>query len=204
MRLAWLVYGGPYPGKAIRQSGMHIVRTVAEGDVQGALALARSHLALVHAEQAQADLAAALLEQWAFGPPAGEPMEPVAIGQAARLLDVTIDVLRNWERNGLIDVPRDPGNGYRRFGAPEISRLRVIRMLSHSGYSIAAILRMLLQLDRGESTDLRHALDTPRPDEDVYTTADRWLTTLAEQARRAQAMLALVTAIVEGEEAGER
>ena len=36
-------------------------------------------------------------------------------------------------------------------------------MLSCADYSLSAILRMLTQLDRGEKTDLRRALDTPRP-----------------------------------------
>lgn len=39
------------------------------------------------------------------------------IGNVARLLDTTIDRLRNWERNGLLAVPHDPKNGYRLYGA---------------------------------------------------------------------------------------
>jgi len=112
-------------------------------------------------------------------------------------LGVTIDILRNWDRNGLIDVPRDPSNGYRRYGAQEISRLRVIRMLSRAGYSLSAILRMLIQLDRGEKTDLRRALDTPRPDEDVYMASDRWISTLTDQEQRAHTIIALVEEIIQ-------
>ena len=41
----------------------------------------------------------------------------LSIGQTAELLDVSIDMLRNWERNGLIsDIPRDPRNNYRLYG----------------------------------------------------------------------------------------
>ena len=39
---------------------------------------------------------------------------------------------------------------------------------------------MLVQLDRGDKTDLRHALDTPRPDEDIYMASDRWISTLTD------------------------
>ena len=108
---------------------------------------------------------------------------------------ITIDILRNWDRNGLIDIPRDPSNGYRRYGAREISRLRVIRMLSRAGYSLSAILRMLIQLDRGETRDLRHALDAPRPDEDAYTASDRWISTLTDHEQRAHTIIALVEEI---------
>ena len=226
LRLARLVYSGPYPGKAIFQSGARILHATVSGDLSGALALAPRHLVLVQAERAQADIAADLLERWAFGTgaraegesaetqfpqapvavgasqPADDTIQPLQIGQVAHLLGVSIDVLRNWDRNGLIAVPRDPANGYRRYGEQEISRLRVVRMLSRAGYSLSAILRMLLQLDEGETTDLRRALDTPRPDEDVYLASDRWLSTLADQEQRAQAIIALVEEITQKQPAG--
>jgi hypothetical protein len=69
-------------------------------------------------------------------------------------------------------------------------------MLSRSGYSLSAILRMLLQLDRGQTTDLRGALDTPRPDENAYLASDRWLSTLAEHEQRAQMIIALLEEMI--------
>jgi DNA-binding transcriptional MerR regulator len=203
MRLARQVYCNYSPGHTLFQSGVRIIQANAGGDLQGALELAHRHLALVQSERAQADLAAALLERWASSvpdfseAPSEDSIQPLSIGQVAHLLGVSIDVLRNWDRSGLIDVPRDPSNGYRRYRTQEISRLRVIRMLSRSGYSISAILRMLLQLDQGEKTDLRRALDTPRPDEDVYTASDRWISTLTDQERRARAIIALVEEIIQ-------
>lgn len=55
---------------------------------------------------------------------------------------------------------------------------------------------MLIQLDRGESTDLRRALDTPRPDEDVYMASDQWLTTLTEHEKRARQIIALLEEMI--------
>jgi DNA-binding transcriptional MerR regulator len=133
----------------------------------------------------QAEAAAGFLERWAQGIAADTTANPLQISEVARLLEVTPDMLRNWERNGLLKVPRNKKNGYRLYGAAEISRLRVIRMLSRAGYSIMAILRMLLHLDQGGTGDLRQVLDTPRPDEDIFSAADRWLSTLAEQEDRA-------------------
>jgi DNA-binding transcriptional MerR regulator len=104
-------------------------------------------------------------------------------------------MLRNWERNGLIKVPRERGNRYRLYGPIELGRLRVLRLLYRAGYSSMAILRMVHQLDRGQRTNLRQALDTPPPDEDILTTADRWLSTLAEQEHRAHDMIAQLAAM---------
>jgi DNA-binding transcriptional MerR regulator len=77
-------------------------------------------------------------------------------------------MLRNWERNGLLTVPRDPDNGYRRYGPAEIGRLRVIRTLRHARYSPMAILRMLRQLDADRDANLRQALDTPDPEKTTW------------------------------------
>lgn len=201
LRLAHQVYSFPYPGAALHQARVRILRAAVGGDLSGAQTLALRYLAEVQAERAQADLAADLLERWAFGSPGGTNegtgiSQALRIGQVAHLLGVSIDIVRSWDRNGLIDVPRDPTNGYRRYHTREISRLRVIRMLSRAGYSTSAVLRMLIQLDRGETTDLRRALDTPRPDEDVYVASDRWLSTLADQEQRAHTIIDLVEAIV--------
>ena len=210
LRLACQVYIGQYPGRALHLSGVDIVQAAVGGDLAGARERARRHLTLVRAERAQADIAADLLERWAFGLPtdteAGDnaTIQPLRIGQVARLLGVTIDIVRNWDRNGLIDIPRDPANGYRRYRTQELSRLRVIRMLSRAGYSTSAILRMLLQLDRGETTDLRRALDTPRPDEDVYLASDRWLSTLTAQEQRAHTILALLEEFIHKQTSGNR
>jgi DNA-binding transcriptional MerR regulator len=196
MRLARLALHSVWPGRNIRRSAYTLVKQAAAGDLGGALERAYQHLALVQAERAQAEAAAELLERWAQGRAADATAKPLQIKEAARLLGVTADVLRNWERNGLIRVPRHPRNRYRLYGAEEISRLRVIRMLSRAGYSTMAILRMLLRFDRGEREDLRQALDTPRPDEDVYSAADRWLSTLAEQEQRAAQMIALLEEMI--------
>jgi DNA-binding transcriptional MerR regulator len=147
------------------------------------------YLTLVQAERARAEAAVMLLERWADGVITDATQERLWIGEAAERLDVTTDTLRSWERNGLIDIPRDPANGYRLYGAEQIGRLRVIRMLRRAGYSTMAILRMLLQLDRGRAGDLRAALDTPREGEDVYVAADRWLTTLSSLEQRAHEMI---------------
>jgi DNA-binding transcriptional MerR regulator len=185
-----------YAGKALRLSAGQILPSAVADDWGGALERAYAHLALVQSERVQAETAAMLLERWATGTAADATERPMPIGQVARLLGVSIDVLRNWERNGLITIPRNADNRYRYYGSAEISRLRVIRMLSRAGYSQMAILRMLLQLDRGVTTDLRHSLDTPAPDEDVYTASDRWLSTLADQEQVALRLIALIEEVI--------
>ena len=190
MQLARLALSGPFPGRIIRRSAAALIRRSASGDLGGALEQAYQHLATVQSELAHAETAAALLQRWAGGAAADATQASLRIGQVAALLQVTTDTLRNWERNGLIQVPRQAQNRYRVYHCQEIGRLRVIRMLRSAGYSTMAILRMLLHLQAGQPIDLRQVLDTPRPDEDVYSAADRWLSTLSEQEARSLQIIA--------------
>ena len=196
MRLAWMMFSGPFPGRAIRRSGRELVKHAATGDLGGSLEMAYSHLALVRSERAQAEAAADLLSRWTQGTATDATIGPLRIGDAAKLLNVTADMLRNWENNGLIDVPR-ASNGYRQYGAPEIGRLRVIRMLVRAGYSLMSILRMLLALDAGDVEDVRQVLDTPRDDEDIYTAADQWLSTLSRQEEKAETVIGQLEEMIE-------
>lgn len=196
LRLARMALHGEWPGRPIRRSALNLVKTGATGDLQAALVVARNHLALVHAERAQAEAAADVLQRWALSQAPPATGRTVPISRVAERLDVTTDMLRDWERNGLIEVPRNPTNRYRAYGAQEIGRLRVIRLLRQAGYSTMAILRMVIQLDQDQEVDLRRALDTPRPDEDALSAADRWLSALAGQEQRALDLIAQVQRMI--------
>jgi DNA-binding transcriptional MerR regulator len=192
MKLARLAMADPWPGRAIRHSSILIVKTSAKGQICLALEIARKHLEFVHCEQADSNMAAMVVEAWAQGHSFNENVAvPLAIGQVAVLINVTIDMLRNWERDGLICVPRRK-NGYRYYNNLEISRLRIIRMLRHAGYSTMAILRMLHRLDGGEAIDIRHVLDTPLPEDDLGHATDHWLSTLNEAEKRARLILEIL------------
>ena len=49
---------------------------------------------------------------------------------------------------------------------------------------------------------LRHALDTPRPDEDVYLASDRWISTLTDQGQRAHTIIALIEEMIQKQTIG--
>lgn len=196
LRLARMIYAAEYPGRDLRASGNAIIQRAVADDWQGALEKAHEHLTSVKAELKHADTAANLLEHWAQNMAADFDEEPLAIREVSKLLGVSLDVIRNWERNGLIMVRRNSYNNYRLFSKRDIERLRIIRMLSHAGYSHMAILRMFIELDGGNTRDLKKALDTPREDEDIFTAADHWLTTLHGQEKLAQRVINLVEEII--------
>jgi DNA-binding transcriptional MerR regulator len=198
LRLARTVYAAPYPGRGFRAVGNEIIRRAVADDWHGALEKAHDHLDLVKSELKQAETAADALEHWAQNMAAISSDEsPLAIGEVSKLLGISVDVIRNAERNGLLTVPRNSYNNYRLFGKREIERLRIIRMLTKAGYSHMAILRMFIELDQGKTRGLKQTLDTPREDEDIFSAADRWLTTLHEQQKCAEQVIVLIHKIIE-------
>uniref|UniRef100_UPI0022E1EB31 MerR family transcriptional regulator n=1 Tax=Eggerthella sinensis TaxID=242230 RepID=UPI0022E1EB31 len=125
--------------------------------------------------------------------PADAPTAPLMLTrqQTADYLDTTIDALRNWEMNGLLQVKRKQ-NGYRVYTAADINRLAIIRALRAANYSLASILRLLEALDRDAATDIERVLDSPDPDDDILSVCDRLLTSLDAAERNAFEMIALL------------
>lgn len=189
-RLACLALQWPYVGDRARL--VELVKSAAAGDLGRTMELAYQYLALVRVERTFAEAAIEFLERWAAGRLIDIPQPRVHISEAATRLNVSVDKLRNWERNGLLDVPRDPATGYRLYGTAEFARIRVIRTLVQAGYSLMAILRMLQQLDAGRTANLRDALHLPREqsaNEAIEVAADRWLSSLLEMEARAQEII---------------
>lgn len=164
----------------IRKLATSIVKTAAEGKLQKALQETYSYLDHIRGEYKRAIESLGLINKWIDGKL--EEHEGIYIKRrdVARLLEVSIDVLRNWERNGLIEVPRNSKNRYRVYGSKEINRLKIICTLRKANYSMMAILRMLKYIDLGNKENLHKVIDTPSPREDIISATDQWISTLAE------------------------
>jgi DNA-binding transcriptional MerR regulator len=58
--------------------------------------------------------------------------------------------VRYYVRAGLITPARDPSNNYKRFGEPDVARLRFIKAVQGLGFSLAEVQDMLSLVDKGE------------------------------------------------------
>lgn len=86
------------------------------------------------------------------------PDEPLMIGEVAARTGLSIDTLRWYEREGLLDqVPRDPA-GRRRFGGPDLQRLVMLIRLRATGMPVAEMKRYAELQRGGPATDLDRAL----------------------------------------------
>ena len=79
-------------------------------------------------------------------------MEPLRIGRAAQEAGVGIETIRFYERRGLIEQPPKPPDGYRRYTAETVERIRFIRQAQHIGFSLTQI-EELLSLKADPSAD---------------------------------------------------
>jgi len=191
MRLARIALRCGFVEGGIRKRAISIIKTAAKGDLQLALEEAYDYLAHIKNEQSKADEALIILQKWM-----NKKNEPGAAdvflrrGDTSRFLGVSIDALRNWERNGLLDVPRNRENGYRVYGQKEVDRAKVIRILRMANYSMMAILRMLKAIDtNSKEPEILKIVSTPQPDEDMVYATDRWILTLLETEKDANELI---------------
>ena len=190
MRIARLAFGGRYV--VPKTLAVEAARHAALDDLETARELAGRFGSLVVAEERRALRGAEALDRWAAGRASGGEERGMAISAAAERVGASTTALRDWERNGLIAVRRDPGNGYRRYTIADIDRLRVIRTLLRARYSAMSILRMMTHLDRGGREVPSNVIDAPRGDETVYSATDRWLSSLREAGVRAERLLSAI------------
>lgn len=93
--------------------------------------------------------------------PATQPAAagPYRIGAAARKSGVPAASIRHYEQLGLLAPGPRGANGYRCYGAPEVHRLRFIRLCRALDMSLTEV-RSLLALDWGNQQDCAAARAT--------------------------------------------
>ncbi len=180
VRLVRTALKSTWLGGVIRKKAISVLELSAAGSFDEAIRAAREHLTLVREEREKAEIAAGLLEAWAAADSDNRVVSTRSnwkTNEVTELLSITNDMLRSWERNGLITVPRDPENRYRIYGENELRRLYVIRALRKARFSLMSIHNMFRHYDRGLREGLAGILDELPPDEeDIVFNTNQWLT----------------------------
>ena len=111
--------------------------------------------------------------------------------EAAQSLGITVDTLRNWERNGLIGVCRVQ-NGFRVYAPQDMERLIIIRTLRNANYSLSAILRLTEKLAHSRNIPVGDVLNTPAESEEIVSVCDHLLTALLSAREDAKEILSSI------------
>jgi DNA-binding transcriptional MerR regulator len=72
-------------------------------------------------------------------------------GELARLSGVSSDTLRHYERKGVLPRPLRLSNGYRKYPANSVDRVRLIRRALAVGFTLDELARFLKARDRGQA-----------------------------------------------------
>lgn len=178
----------------LRDQVLYILRRSADLDLQGALDATAVYASSLEEEivrsHAAVDDVASLLASDSIGCPLALTRK-----QAAQRLGLTIDTLRNWELNGLIQTRRSK-NGYRIYDSEALKRLSIIRTLRLANYSLMSILRLMNGLEDAGESELETILNTPAPSEDIVSVCDRLLISLKAAKADALQMEQLVLKIM--------
>jgi len=195
-RLARMAFAVEMLQNGLRKKAVSIVKISATGQYEQAVGTAEEYLRQIRDEQWHALEAIEIVREILSGVDPEPPGDRNGLTrkEAAEVLQVTIDTLRNWEMNGLLTAKR-LRNGYRIYHAEDIRLLKVIRSLHCANYSLSAILRMLQALSGDPEADLSKVIDTPCKDEDIVSDCDRLLTSLRSAEINASAVLEQLAAL---------
>ncbi len=75
--------------------------------------------------------------------------KPLRAGELARLLGVSTDLLRHYERIGVLPPPVRASNGYRLYSPQSVERVRAVRRSLRLGFSLAELSGIFSVRDRG-------------------------------------------------------
>ena len=174
----------------LRKKAIAIVKMSAKQDFDEAIVLTKEYIKSIKKEIDNAneavDIAGKLMNRLNY-----EKDFNLKRKEASELLGISMDTLRNWEMNGLVNIKRKK-NGYRIYTYEDIQRLKVIRSLRCGNYSLSAILRMLNKLSDHNEADINEVLNSPNENEDIISVCDKLIISLNLAAKNAEEILEML------------
>ncbi len=191
LRLARLAFQIEYLQNGLRKKVVDTVKLSANRDFDKALLFAKDYQSQIQREQINAEEAISIAKQIISGKSA-EYTVYLKRKEVSDYLNISMDTLRNWERNGLLQVKRKQ-NGYRVYTGDDIERLKMIRALRLANYSLEAILRMLNALEQNPLVNIKQVLNTPQNDSDIVSVCDRLIVSLQDAEKNAGKMIDIIS-----------
>lgn len=188
-----LLYSGDWPGRPVRARAAAILEKMKEWDLCGARRAVREYIEILDRELDNAKKAVGLLREWEPAD-SGTGEERYGMREVARMLSVSREAMRNWERNNLIRIPREGANQKRYVTTDELNRLRVIAVLIKSGHSIAVIHHALSRL-RAAGTEQAIEVFSQPDGLEVLSAGDHYLEVLTTHRERADSLGELIEGI---------
>ena len=195
LKLARIAFQVEVLQNGLRKKAVEIIKLSANREFDQALLLAKEYRSQIQREQRNAEESIVIAKQILSGHAAEQTLF-LKRKEVSDYLDIPMDTLRNWERNGLLQVERKQ-NGYRVYTSNDIAQLKMIRTLRLANYSLEAILRMLNALEHNPQADMKQILNTPQADADIVSVCDRLIISLRAAEENADKIIHIITEIKE-------
>ena len=190
LRLARIAFQIEVLQNGLRKKVVEIIKLSANKDFDKAVRFAEEYRNQIQREKRNAEESIGIAKQILSGKSA-EHTFLLKRKEVSDYLDISMDTLRNWERNGLLQIKRKQ-NGYRAYTSDDIERLKMIRTLRLANYSLEAILRMLNALEHNPQIDMKQVLNTPQTDSDIVSVCDRLIVSLKDAEENAEKMITIL------------
>ena len=190
LRLARIAFQIEVLQNGLRKKVVEIIKLSANRDFDKALMFAEEYRSQIQREQINAEESIDIAKQIL----SGESVKNTLFfkrKEVSDYLDISMDTLRNWERNGLLQIKRKQ-NGYRAYTGDDIERLKMIRTLRLANYSLEAIFRMLKALEHNPQVNIKQILNTPQADADIVSVCDRLIVSLRNAEKNAEKMINII------------
>lgn len=186
IRVCRLVFGG-YVNKRLRRRSMEVLQASRDWDPKAYRQAADRYLQAVEEDirrtQTAIDVVLDKLRE------TGEEAPAYTKKQAAGLVGVTSEAIRNWERNGLF---RQRAQYEKRlYSQRELNRMYVIRLLLDNGYSMMAVRNFFGKYDEEGREAAVLQLTEPGESEDLIYRTDRYVELLLEAKDKAGQLCAM-------------
>ena len=190
LRLARIAFRIEVLQNGLRKKVVEIIKLSANRDFDKAIMFAEEYRNQIQREKRNAEESIGIAKQILSGKSVEQTLF-LKRKEVSDYLDISMDTLRNWERNGLLQVKRKQ-NGYRAYTSDDIERLKMIRTLRLANYSLEAILRMLHTLEHNPQVDMKQVLNTPQADADIISVCDRLIASLRDAEKNADKMIKIL------------
>ena len=190
LRLARIAFQIEVLQNGLRKKVVEIIKLSANRDFNKAIMFAEEYRNQIQREKRNAEESIGIAKQILSGKSVEQTLF-LKRKEVSVYLDISMDTLRNWERNGLLQVKRKQ-NGYRAYTSDDIERLKMIRTLRLANYSLEAILRMLNALEHNPQVNIKQILNTPQANADIVSVCDRLIVSLNDAEENAEKMITIL------------
>lgn len=183
MKIARLAFPGPYPVSS--KFLFKMMHAFINQSYEGALEYVKDYKGLVIEEEKRSREALRTLDQWHKGQYGTDRIIAVSRKAFADLNGLSIETIRNWERNRLYE-PTINSRRYKRYSELDYEKVQIIRLLRKTGFSIASLAKVF-QADQEQLPS--YFLEKIYQNYESRYEADEWLKHIEEHIKRADAII---------------